>query len=337
MKMKEEREIFKNVVLAELRKSCGEDASIEWMEPMKNNGTKRMAVNIFREGDSIGTVCYVDIYFERYCHGEPLEKLAKEIRGMCFLQLMRERPRVPDLGDFEVVKDKVFMRLINAGMNQEFLQNAPHIRILDLALVFGIFLGDYGEDSMTAVINSQHVRMWGVTRETLYYYATRNTARLFPVSLVSMKDLFIERLEEMVKEENADLKKMVSMVHFDEITLWILSNDRRVYGAGAILYEGELRRAAETMGAERLVIIPSSVHETLLEPMENEIPLKELKGVITEVNETELQKEEWLSDHAYLYEKESNRLGWIADDGRIKEWADLEQFRIGYRMEVCHD
>ena len=335
--MKEEREIFKNVVLAELRKSCGEDARIEWMEPRKNNGIQRMAVSIYQERESVGSVCYVDTYFERYCDGELLEKLAKEIRGMCFSQLMKERPQVPDLGDFEVVKDKVFMRLINAEMNQEFLQTAPHIRILDLAFVFGIFLGDYREGSMTAMISSQHVRLWGITQETLYYYATRNTVRLFPASLVSIGDVLVECIGGMAEGDSVDSEKTASKAHVDDVPLWILSNDRQVCGAGAAFYEGELRRAAETVGAERLVIIPSSVHEMLLVPMEDGNPWKRLKKVITEVNETMLQKEEWLSDHAYLYEKESNRLGWIADDGRIQEWADLEQFRIGCRTEVCYD
>lgn len=43
-------------------------------------------------------------------------------------------------------------------------------------------------------------------------------------------------------------------------------------------------------------------------------------------HESNVQKEEWLSNHAYLYEKETNRLGWISDGGEIKEWIELDWF-----------
>jgi hypothetical protein len=65
------------------------------------------------------------------------------------------------------------------------------------------------------------------------------------------------------------------------------------------------------MGCD-LYIIPSSVHETLIIPSRLDLDVSQFRKVIMEVNATAVSEEEYLSDHAYLYKRKSNKLQSIA-------------------------
>ena len=57
-----------------------------------------------------------------------------------------------------------------------------------------------------------------------------------------------------------------------------------------------------------LIIIPSSVHEVILIPKDNEISDEEINEMIGEVNENELETVEILSNHMYLYCRRDDRI-----------------------------
>ena len=56
------------------------------------------------------------------------------------------------------------------------------------------------------------------------------------------------------------------------------------------------------------ILLPSSIHEVILIPKSKSPDLKDLNEMINEVNETQVQEEEVLSDHAYYYEKNTHTL-----------------------------
>ena len=59
---------------------------------------------------------------------------------------------------------------------------------------------------------------------------------------------------------------------------------------------------------ENFFVIPSSVHETII-VAESEAPgREELRSMIEEINETQVEAEEVLSDRAYYYDRESGKL-----------------------------
>ena len=54
-----------------------------------------------------------------------------------------------------------------------------------------------------------------------------------------------------------------------------------------------------------LYIVPSSVHEVILIPVDDDITKDGLDEMVRSVNSTELSKEEILSDSAYLFTREN--------------------------------
>ena len=92
-----------------------------------------------------------------------------------------------------------------------------------------------------------------------------------------------------------------------KVSMKILTNSRKTYGACSILYPGVLERMAEQLNGD-FYLIPSSVHEFLLLPKEQDRGEDELREMILEVNRTEISPEEVLSDHLYFFCKKEKEI-----------------------------
>ena len=91
------------------------------------------------------------------------------------------------------------------------------------------------------------------------------------------------------------------------IPMYIMTNRQEVNGASVLLYDDVLQTFALKKKTD-FYIMPSSIHEVILIPKSKSPDLKDLNEMINEVNETQVQEEEVLSDHAYYYEKNTHTL-----------------------------
>lgn len=82
--------------------------------------------------------------------------------------------------------------------------------------------------------------------------------------------------------------------------MFVVSNRQRIKGAAAILNRDALRGIGERYHTDRLVVIPSSVHECLVIPYTEEIDLDEISVMVQAVNAEEVASEEQLGDRAYI-------------------------------------
>lgn len=93
----------------------------------------------------------------------------------------------------------------------------------------------------------------------------------------------------------------------EEIRMLVISNQSKVYGAAHILDNDILKKCAEIENAD-LVILPSSVYECILVPVSKNTNIRDMTNMVKEINATQLQAEEVLSDHPYIYSRERNRI-----------------------------
>lgn len=88
----------------------------------------------------------------------------------------------------------------------------------------------------------------------------------------------------------------------------VVTNKAKTYGAGAICNKKILREVANEY-ASNLIIIPSSIHECLLYCSSDDEPdMDAFTAMVCEVNENEVIPEEVLSDHAYFYNRETDKI-----------------------------
>lgn len=93
----------------------------------------------------------------------------------------------------------------------------------------------------------------------------------------------------------------------DRDNMYILTNQVRSFGAASILYPHMLDMVAELLH-ENYFVLPSSVHEVIIVPGSVSPTYSELHKMVREVNETQVDDEEILSDSVYYYHAESGTL-----------------------------
>lgn len=90
----------------------------------------------------------------------------------------------------------------------------------------------------------------------------------------------------------------------DEVApnMFIVSNKQKRKGASAIL-DPEIRiLLADQLNTKRLVVLPSSVHEVIVVPFEDEVHLETLSQMVREINDAEVSDEDVLANRAYMIE-----------------------------------
>lgn len=80
-----------------------------------------------------------------------------------------------------------------------------------------------------------------------------------------------------------------------------MTNVTGIYGASAILYPKMPKRLYEKLGCS-YYLLPSSIHEFLVVPADAGIYSENLRNIVCEVNETQIEEEEVLADSVYYFD-----------------------------------
>lgn len=203
------------------------------------------------------------------------------------------------------VKNNIVYKLINTERNRELLEDIPYIEFLDLSIVFQYLISKKESHLETLLIHNVHTKLWGVTVEELYRAAEENTQKLLPHELRNMADV----MEEIMKEEDAEEFNHGDCMAELESTkpLYVLTNKKGIDGAVSMIYPGLLKDFADRISSG-FYIIPSSVHEVLLLPSENTEDRENLKDMVKEINDTQMEAEEILSYSMYWFDKSKGKI-----------------------------
>ena len=117
-----------------------------------------------------------------------------------------------------------------------------------------------------------------------------------------MHDVICELTEAENSEDCDDMAEFES-----SISMYVLSNKSRVEGAACILYPELIKDFSNVIGSS-LYIIPSSIHEVLLLPSDNLDECDAIKGMIKEINDSQVKIEEVLSYSLYFYDKQKRKI-----------------------------
>lgn len=283
---------FKVKVQKAVGEVLGQEYTVELREVRKNNGVVLQGLMIRKKEDNVTPTIYLNSFWEAYEGGVTFADIIKKIISIYREDGIGRKIDVSFFGDFEKVKDKICFRLVNREKNREQLEKVPYIPVLDLAVCFYYAFEGAGVENGMIPIYRSHLDTWKVTDRDLLEYAVKNTPRMFPCEIIPMENV----LEDMIREIPEEMREEV----MQKMSMLILTNSRKTYGACSLLYPGVLEGMSERFGGD-FYLIPSSVHEFLLLPGEQERGEEELKEMIAEVNRTEISPEEVLSDHLYLY------------------------------------
>lgn len=290
---------FKVKVQKAVKEALGQEYIVELREVQKNNGVVLQGLMIRKEEDRVMPTIYLNSFWEAYEAGVTFADIIKKIVSIYREDGIGKKLDVSFFAEFDKVKDRICFRLVNREKNRELLDQAPYIPMLDLAICFYYALDNAGLNHGTIPIHRSHLELWGVTEKELLACAMQNTPRLYPCEVIPMENVLEDLLRELPENMRQEILQRMSMK--------ILTNANKTYGACSVLYPGVLEQMAEQMNGD-LYLIPSSVHEMLVLPKEQERSEEELREMITEVNGTEISPEEVLSNHLYIYSRKEKKI-----------------------------
>ena len=184
-------------------------------------------------------------------------------------------------------------------MSAKGMSLLAHSNFLDLSVYYYIRLENRRESGASvAWVNRGALEDWGISMETLHAQAIKNMGK---------DGYFIQPIEHIL---NALLGGAFPLEKAEGISMYAFTNRNMILGAAGILDKDRLAAFAKKAGKD-LWIIPSSVHETLLclgfDPTDEE----GLSQMVKEVNRTQVEQYDRLSDHVYYYDR-------AADEIRVK-------------------
>ena len=274
---------------------AGEGGKIAINHVIKNNGREMDGLVIMEKDRDIAPTIYLDSFYEMYIQGENIEKIIRQIEIIYRENRDNITFDVNILKNFDTIKDKIVYKIVNHKSNEKLLEQVPHKRILDLAVVFYCLLDNCGGKSATALIYNNNLKNWNVTVDDVYKAALKNTPDLLHSRISSMSALF-DKCGVSVDGKEVDLKDYVSS------DMYVLTNETKINGAACILYDNVLYDFAQKLGKD-LYILPSSIHEVILLPKLPIFEKNELINMVREVNTEGVAADEILSDNVYEYNR----------------------------------
>ena len=297
---------FTTLVREEVERRTGDNYRVRLNDVMKNNGVVLRGLTVMQDDSNISPTIYLNNYYEEYISGRAtLVNVVNDVMDTYRRNKVNQSVDMRYFLNYESVKQSIVYKLVNTEKNKELLEDIPHIDFLDLSIVFQCMIAQEELGRASILIHNVHLKLWDVSVEKLYQAARENTQRLQEYEIKTMAEV----LREIVRTENpeeADDEDYVTELS-DNVPMYVLSNKSRVEGAACMLYPNLIRDFADAVGSS-LYIIPSSIHELLLLPAGQEEESREIKHMIREINDTQVNAEEILSYSLYFYDREERKV-----------------------------
>lgn len=274
----------------------GAEIEVQIHTALKNNGNMRTGLTFSEQHINLSPTIYLEEFFKHYQEGDTVEDIID-----CLLNVYREVKfehswKVNTISNFDITKEKIVYKIIHAPQNEILLQNLPFVPFLDFAIVFYILFEVNENGTATIPVTEDLIQLWETNLNDIYQLAKRNTQKLLPAVFKPMRIVIEELLGNPVD----------NTIQADDV-MFVLTNPIRSLGASCILYDDILFHIGNFL-KDNYYILPSSIHEVIIIP-ESQAPSRDaLNEMISEVNETQVEIEDVLSDHVYYYDREGKTL-----------------------------
>lgn len=283
-----------------------EDCIVDVRDVRKNNGIVLRGVTVRGKDCLIAPTIYLEDFYEKIENGENFDDVFEIMLSIMENAKVDTDFNIEFLDNYEDVKDRLRIKLINASKNEKLLENCPHKTICDLASIMYILVDDktLGRGSIT--IDNDTFARWNKDFNTVHEQARLNSLHEADFCVNSITEILFELMQKRGMDENSSealaLKDMMELEKEGEAKMYVLSNRLRTYGAVEMLDENSMKTFAEQIDSD-FYILPSSIHELIVIPANEEINVETLYEMVNTVNEEEVPEYDFLSDNVYYYDR----------------------------------
>ena len=269
---------FINTMQNKVKENLSSDIMVDVHRTVKNNGTTRTGLMFSQPGVNLSPTIYLEEFYDQYLQGESMDSLVQSIQEIYEKVRVRKSFLYNSIFEYSKMKPCIVYKVIQKSSNEDLLQQVPYESYMDLAIVYYALLETTEFGTATLLIRNEHLKGWKVTKEEIHEVAKINTPCLLPIEASMLTEY-----------------------------MYIITNRKRSFGAAVMMYEDVWKQMAAIIG-ENFYVLPSSVHELILIPESYGMDRKHLQEMVREINRTEVDDEEILSDHVYYYNRKEERL-----------------------------
>lgn len=298
---------FQATLLAELQGYFPPDTSITIQSIPRNNHIQVDGLTILESGFNITPTIYIQEYYEKLDQGQSFEAVFGQILDTYHTYRPMENIDPSFFSDFSNIQSHIVFKLIHYQRNLALLEQIPYIPFLDLAIVFYCLIPIGSAGNATILIKNSHLKLWNIDKQKLYLLAKQNTPFLMEESCEPLSRLlsgFLPADHDGSIDISGISKKEGSA---SPISMYVLTNQQRFLGAACLLYDELLFDLSKKLNSD-FYIIPSSIHEVILIPASPDMVPEDFTKMICEVNDTQLEPEDILSDHVYYYSRKEKQI-----------------------------
>jgi len=251
------------------------------------------------ENSEVNPTVNLNKFHEEYEKGLPIEDVLHSMAKL----IQRDGPEVDvnKLREYDSIKDSLFIRVCNSIENEDYLKRVPHVMIEDIAITYHVDVARNKEGVASMPITNDQLERYGISKEQLHKDALVSSPKVNEPEIVNLQELitriFLEQFEDGLEEGSMGM----FAVPQSEVPMTVVTNKDGMYGAATMFYPDMMDHIGEMMKGNYF-ILPSSTHETIVIPDDGDMDYKKLLSMVTEINATEVDKEDKLTDQVYHYD-----------------------------------
>lgn len=199
-----------------------------------------------------------------------------------------EKNKTPDFDTSNIMKEDYIKENMFVTVRRPIIDNSYTKAFLDMQLVLNVKVSELENGEFASYkVQKELAEALGFT-EDIFDEAINNTQ----FCLSTMGDA---------------IKAIASDEEIPDCGMYVVSNELRSYGA-AVIYNMKFLESLAGLFDGDLVIIPSSIHEVIVLKFDAKTNISELNEMVKQVNYTSVEETEQLSDHVYIFMKDSKVL-----------------------------
>lgn len=293
---------FKDYVCSKVMDELGEEYSYRLLPTLKNNSTVLTGFSVTKGNANIAPTIYMEHFYDSYNNGASLSEIITSMVEIFKKCIPDFDINIEDIRDYDKVSDRLFLKVVNYSKNEVLAEDAPHIKIMDLCILFYCVISDRAGETASTLVKNDLYKDWGITKEKLFERALFNTKTRYGMNIMNMKQVLSEMVLSRLDGEVDTERFFRDLQGEDFAPMYVITNREKTYGASCILYTDELSKLAEELDSD-LYILPCSIHELIAIPDYGDTSPDSLRDMVREVNRTEVGEAEILSDNVYRFDR----------------------------------
>lgn len=302
-------EEFKYAFVNEVEHRVGKEVNVTVRQVPKNNGVILDGITLMKKGGYMAPTFYLQDFYTELRNGTKMQEIVLQLIEYSLMHPIQNLVPNDFFIKYDSVKEQICFKVIHYERNKKFLEEVPHICFLDLAMVFYCIVREDCLSQATILVRYTDLERWGVSTKELFEHALENTPKKLPWRFASIQSVVDDFVNGGTKEaiDTIDASREIKRSPWNYAEMYVLTNAKRSYGAACMIYPGLLSEIAKKFECD-LYVLPSSIHECIIMPVNKLYTKKELSDMVQDINQREVDRLDVLSDCVYYYDRKIEEL-----------------------------